>query len=141
MATLTVEVAEITDRIRAAVRGALDGEIKTELERKIKEKAETEVYSYAATPQAMIQRRGQIGSETNLLAQVGGEQDHYWLTIENITQTQNPASDKEIDIVEEGYVNYRQPYPRPFMEKALEELVSSGRAEEMLINAVSRVLL
>ena len=141
MATLTVEVAEITDRIRNAVKDALDGEVKAELERRIKEKATTEVYSYAATPWAMSRRRGQIGDESNLLAQVGGGGDHFWLTIENITQTQNPASDMEIDIVEEGYANYRQPGPRPFMEKALDELVASGRAEEILLNAISSALL
>lgn len=38
----------------------------------------------------------------------------------------------EVEFVEEGYPEYNMPGPRPFMEKARDQYVDSGRADQVI---------
>lgn len=116
-------------QLNSAIKEALNGPMKDGLKRKIHEKAQTNVYeAYASTGP----RRGQIGGEKNLKAKVSGTT----LTITNMTQPQGSgAGMTETTFVETGAPNYRQPFPRPFMEAALEEYVA-GEAQQDLDNAL-----
>ena len=130
--TLTLEFDLITEKIQQAVLDALQNDMKVALMKQIEKAAQDVVYSYPATARAMAQRRGTIGSEAVLTSEVGGGGNSYYLRITNNAVTQRPAGDDESDIVEKGYSNYKQPGPRPFMQKALEEFVGSGEAETIL---------
>jgi len=135
--TITLEFERVTDRVREAVLDALQNEMRSALMKHIKEEAQDVVYSYGATEWAMASRRGTIGSENVLTSEVGGGGNSYYLRITNIAATQHPAGDDESDIVEQGYANYRQPGPRPFMQTALEKFVDSGEAELTLRSALA----
>ena len=130
--SITLEFERITEEIREAVLDALQNEMKDALMRQIKQSAEDVVYSYGATAWAMSSRRGKIGSEGVLISEVGGGGNRYYLQITNVSPTQHPAGADESDIVEHGFSNYRQPGPRPFMQKAEEKFVESGEAESIL---------
>ena len=136
--SLVVEIDRLTEKIQWAIIDALENDLKDGLLRKIEESAEKNVYSYNATPEAMATRRGTIGSADVMTTDAGGGGLEFYLRITNNAYTQNPASDDEADIVEEGYSNYRQPYPRPFMQKALDEFIGSGEADAVLRDVLAR---
>ena len=99
----------------------------------VQQKAQENVYSYGATSEAMRTRRGTIGNQEVMEVVTGGAGGEYYLRVTNRAVTQHPAGDDESDIVEQGYANYRQPGPREFMTPALEDLVNSGEAEEIIL--------
>ena len=43
----------------------------------------------------------------------------------------------EVVFVEEGYPEYNMPGPRPFMEKARNQYVDSGKPEQIIQNAIN----
>ena len=116
------------DKIEAAVRGALNGEIRRLLLHEILQQSQEKVYSYGATPWAMSLRRYEIGDENNMEVEVGD----FYISITNVTQLQHPGGADESDVVEGGWENYRQPGPRPFMQAALDKFVSSGELDRVL---------
>lgn len=115
--------------LTSAIKEALRGPVKDGLERAIEQEAKTNVYdAYASSGY----RRGQIGAKTNLKAKVSGTT----LTITNVTQPQGSgAGMTETSFVESGAPNYRQPFPRPFMNEALEKY-QAGEFSQDLGNAL-----
>lgn len=100
-----------------------------ELEEEINRAAEQYVYSYPATEQAMATRRGEIGEKWNFEEKYGED----YVSVTNITEPQgDDYGVPEVDFVEQGLSAYRQPYPREFMEKALIEYLTSGKADATL---------
>lgn len=93
----------------------------------IGQKAQANVYIYPATGWAMSKRRGTIGKMENMEINAGG----YQAEIVNHATMQGGMG-HEVEMVEEGWSNFRQPGPRPFMDEALDEYVSSGRGDREL---------
>ena len=123
---------DIRAKIDAACMAAVEGGLRDGLLAKIKEKAETEVYSYGASGWALSTRRGTIGSKGVMEIEAGGGGGSFYLSITNQAFLQHPGGADESDVVEGGWGNYRQPGPRKFMMPALEEFVGSGEAESIL---------
>jgi len=119
---------EIKPKINDAVEQFLNGPAVRSLEDLIAEHAFHDVYSYNATERAMLSRRYMIGDRDALSVSVSGQS----LTISNTTILQGGGGIYETDIVQQGYSNYRQPGPRPFMDKALAAYINSGRADKEL---------
>lgn len=113
--------------LQTAVTEALAGPLKDGLEQEIRKQAKTRVYdAYGGGGY----RRGQIGAPHNLEADVNGHELH----IRNVTQPQGgPASQTETGFVEEGAPEFRQPFPREFMQPALEEY-AYGQGPDDLAN-------
>ena len=113
-----------------AVTDALSGPVQDGLKQKIRERAQKNVYD---AYDGGGYRRGQIGAAQNLEAEVLFHQ----LRITNVTPPQGGAARAtETSFVEGGYANYNQPFPRPFMDEALEEYTGSGQAQEDLAAAL-----
>lgn len=116
-------------RLLSGVTDALNGPVQDGLKQAIREKAQQNVYD---AYDGGGERRGKIGAAENLAGEVVGHQ----LRITNVTQPQGSgASMTETSFVESGASNYRQPFPRPFMDEALEDY-SAGRAEIDLADAL-----
>lgn len=114
--------------VQSAVQEALGGPLKDGLLQKVKEKAQDNVYN--AYPGGY--RRGQLGSSQNMAVNVNG----YELHVRNITVQQGgKAYQTETGFVEEGAPEFRQPFPRPFMDEALQEY-AYGKGPEDLANAL-----
>ena len=114
--------------LQSAVTEALAGPLMDGLKQAIHEKAETNVYKAHDTGKA----RGIIGAAQNLDGKVSG----YDLQIRNVTPQQGgPASQTETGFVEEGAPEYRQPFPREFMDEALQEY-AYGKAPDDLADAL-----
>lgn len=114
--------------VQSAVQEALGGPLKDGLLQEVKKKAQDNVYN--AYPGGY--RRGQIGSEQNMAVDVNG----YELHIRNVTVQQGGhAYQTETGFVEEGAPEFRQPFPRPFMDEALQEY-AYGEGPEDLANAL-----
>ena len=112
--------------VQSAVQGALGGPLKDGLLQKVKEKAQDNVYNAYSGGY----RRGQIGSPQNMAVDVNG----YELHVRNITVQQGgKAYQTETGFVEEGAPEFRQPFPRPFMEEALVDY-AYGEGPEDLAN-------
>lgn len=126
MSFVSQYLTEIKPLIDRAVENALP-DLADGLKRKIGEKAQSEVYSYGATGSAMAKRRYTIGEPTGIAAHYGS----YQLTLIN-ERTMQGGDGHEVEMVEEGWANFRQPGPRPFMDEALEEFVGSGEADATL---------
>lgn len=115
--------------LQGAVTEALAGPLMDGLKQEIRQKAQTNVYdAYSSRGY----RRGQIGAAQNLDGKVSG----YDLQIRNVTPQQGgPASQTETGFVEEGSPEYRQPFPREFMDEALQEY-AYGKAPDDLADAL-----
>lgn len=115
--------------LQSAVREALGGPLKDGLEQEIQQKASSNVYgAYSGGGY----RRGQIGSPDNMQETVNGFELH----IRNVTHQQGgPAYQTETGFVEEGAPEFRQPFPRPFMDDALIDY-AYGKGPEDLANAL-----
>lgn len=114
--------------VQSAVQEAMGGPLKDGLLQKVKEKAQDNVYN--AYPGGY--RRGQLGSPQNMAVDVNG----YELHVRNITVQQGgKAYQTETGFVEEGAPEFRQPFPRPFMDEALQEY-AYGEGPEDLANAL-----
>lgn len=115
--------------LQAAVTDALSGPLTDGLKQEIRRQAKARVYdAYAGGGY----RRGQIGAAENLEADVNG----YDLHIRNVTPPQGGrAYQTETGFVEEGSAAFRQPFPRPFMDEALQEY-AYGKAQDDLAAAL-----
>ena len=126
--SVVTEFAEWYARLQGSVTKALNGPLTDGLKHEIHEKAETNVYKAHDTGKA----RGIIGAAENLAADVNGMELH----IRNVTVQQGgPAFQTETGFVEEGAPEFRQPFPRPFMDEALVDY-AYGRAPEDLADAL-----
>lgn len=114
--------------VQSAVADALSGPLKDGLMQEIKKSAQSNVYdAYSGG-----KRRGQIGAEQNMEVGVNG----YELRVRNVTVQQGgKAYQTETGFVEEGAPEFRQPFPRPFMDEALVEY-TYGQGPEDLANAL-----
>lgn len=114
--------------LQGAVTEALAGPLMDGLKHEIHEQAKVRVYEAHDTGKA----RGIIGAAQNLDGKVSG----YDLQIRNVTPQQGgPASQTETGFVEEGSPEYRQPFPREFMDEALQEY-AYGKAPDDLADAL-----
>lgn len=122
--TFTIWYAELQD----AVREALNGPLQDGLKQEIRKQAKTRVYdAYAGK-----YRRGKIGDSENLAGEVSGLNLH----IRNVTVQQGgPAFQTETGFVEEGAPEFLQPFPRPFMDEALQEY-AYNKAPDDLADAI-----
>lgn len=129
---------EIRQRLDAAITVGLELDVANGLSQKIYEKAVENVYSYNPSFFSRREDFGGIGAATNLDASVSGNV----LTIRNTTGLQNLYGGDDdsplAPIIEEGVEAYHMPYPRPFMEEARDEYITSGEAAEDLANALRR---
>lgn len=116
-------------KLQAAVQDALNGPLQDGLKQEIRKQAKAKVYdAYSGGGY----RRGKIGAAENLEGNVNG----YDLHIRNVTVQQGgPAYQTETGFVEEGAPEFRQPFPREFMQPALEEY-AYGQAGDDLANAL-----
>lgn len=130
MSFVSQYLLEVKPQIERAIDNALPS-LAQGLKQKIEEKARTEVYSYPATASAMAKRRGTIGSAANISMHMGERQ----VTLVNESTMQHGGG-AETQMVEEGWANYRQPGPRPFMDEARDEYVDSGEADATLANVL-----
>ena len=77
----------------------------------------------------MATRRGEIAGKENFSEEYGDD----YVSVTNITEMQGTDYGvPEVDFVEQGLTAYQQPYPREFMEKALIEYLTSGKADATL---------
>lgn len=115
--------------VQSAVQEALGGPLKDGLLQEVKKKAQANVYDAYSSGGY---RRGQLGSSQNMAVNVNG----YELHVRNITVQQGgKAYQTETGFVEEGAPEFRQPFPRPFMDEALQEY-AYGEGPEDLANAL-----
>ena len=134
MADFISEYVSMTSGISAAITEALS-DMASELIADMKSAAVSEVYSYSATEMAMRNRRGTIADEDNFDVYHGEN----YIRITNTAQMQGTDYGvTEADFVIQGLPNYKQPYPRDFMEKVMEDYLRSGRADTVLRNAMQR---
>ena len=114
--------------VQSAVQEALGGPLKDGLLQEVRKKAQANVYdAYSGG-----YRRGQIGAEQNMAVNVNG----YELHVRNVTVQQGGhAYQTETGFVEEGAPEFRQPFPRPFMDEALTDY-AHGEGPEDLVNAL-----
>lgn len=116
--------AELQD----AVTDALAGPLQDGLKHEIHEQAKARVYEAHDTGKA----RGIIGAPENL----AGDAEGFSLHIRNVTVQQGgPAYQTETGFVEEGAPEFRQPFPRPFMDEALQNY-AYGKAPDDLADAL-----
>lgn len=110
--------------LQSAVQDALNGPLQDGLKHEIHEQAKTRVYEAHDTGKA----RGIIGAAQNLAGDVEG----FSLHIRNVTVQQGgPAFQTETGFVEEGAPNFHQPFPRPFMDEALQEYTYNKAPEDL----------
>ena len=118
--TFTIWYAELQDAIREALNGPLQDGLKQE----IRKQAKTRVYdAYSGG-----YRRGKIGDAENLAGEVIGMELHIrYVTV----QQGGPAFQTETGFVEEGAPEFHQPFPRPFMDEALQEYAYNKAPEDL----------
>ena len=126
--SVITEYLEWYAELQSAVQDALNGPLQDGLKQEISKQAKARVYdAYSGG-----YRRGKIGAPENLEGHVNG----YELHIRNVTVQQGgPAYQTETGFVEEGAPEFRQPFPREFMQPALEEY-AYGQGPEDLANAL-----
>lgn len=130
------DYAQIRGLMDSAIGKALGDEVASGLREKIQQKAHEKVYSYPATPSAMYKRRMEDGgliAEGNLAASVSG----LTLSMENTSEPQHAGGAALTPVVEEGWSNWHQPGPRPFMDEARDAYVDSGEAESAIAAALA----
>lgn len=134
MADFTSEYNRMMGGMKSAIAEAL-ADMARDLISDMQSAAESEVYSYDATPEAMRTRRGTIADEDNFDVYYGDD----YIRITNTAQMQGTDYGvTEADFVIQGLRNYKQPYERDFMEKVMEKYLKSGRADSVLRNAMQR---
>ena len=127
MAGLKEEFDAAMEQVRSAVQLALGGPIRDGLEAEIAKYAEQNVYSYEAAPYFMEKRRYSLDNKANYDVTVGD----LYITIDGSGISLQYGTPVEIDIVEQG-AGWHQPYPRPYMNEALENYIASGEADKAL---------
>ena len=109
-----------------AIQQALYTRVRDGLIESLAKSARANVYSYPAKPYYMAKRRYMIADRENMSTLVNGTT----LTLKNITVLQC-GEPNEVDIVESGAHEWRQPGPRPFMEEGLQEYASSKALSDL----------
>lgn len=110
--------------LQAVVVDALNGPLQDGLKQEIQRQAKKRVYEAHDTGKA----RGIIGAPENLAANVNGFELH----IRNVTVQQGgPAYQTETGFVEEGAPEFRQPFPREFMDQALQEYAYNKAPDDL----------
>ena len=126
------EYVGIKQELSSAISDALH-DMAREILPELKKQAESIVYTYQASERAMETRRGTIADEENFQIEFGEN----FVSLTNIAEMQGADyGTPEIQFVEDGLGSYRQPYPRPFMEKARDEYIDSGKADQTLARAM-----
>lgn len=130
--TLQGEYDEAMAQVVSAVQSALAGPIREGLEAEIAKYAEKNVYSYQAAPYFMAKRRYMLDNKANYDVTI----DDLSITIDGSGISLAYGTPGEIDIVEKG-AGWHQPYPRPYMNEALENYIASGEADRALADALA----
>lgn len=137
MVDLLAEYIPISELIDSVINSALSNEIADKLKYCIQEEATNRVYSYE--PKVLNSRRKSSGGlidSGNMETWVSDRT----LTLYNSTGLQNLFGGDDgsplTPIIEDGVSAYHQPYPRPFMDEALDKLVDEGIADRELGNAL-----
>lgn len=158
--SVTLEYLEMKNRIWNAIdKGLLDAgeDAKDVLQAVIYRN----VYSYPASPYAMMKRRyddGGLGDKQNMIASVsdvGKSGRYHELQIENFAGLQDHGPNfrggftgigpefnissigaRLDEIVETGDAAWRQPFPRPFYQDAEKEIANGGVVTGNLVSAL-----
>ena len=128
---LSAEYDSVMNEVIAAVQSALGGPIREGLIREIAKYAEQNVYSYDAAPYFMEKRRYSLSDISQYDKTVGDLS----LTIDGSGIALQYGTPGEVDIVEQA-AGWHQPYPRPYMNEALENYIASGEADRALATAL-----
>lgn len=126
---------QIRGLLDAALENALRDNVADGLKKAIQEKAQENVYSYAASPSAMYKRREENGGlidDATMITTVEG----LTLTLENAAEPQHANGINLTPIVEEGDPDWHQPFARPFMDEARNEYVDNGKADSDIAAAL-----
>lgn len=121
----------------AAITNALRTEVSDEARQSMKEAAEEAVYSYQ--PKFLSRRKSDGGliDDRNIICSVDGDT----LTVDNVTGLQNLYGGGDTNlltpIIENGEKSYHMPYPRAFIERTSEKLMS-GSADRALREGLRR---
>lgn len=111
--------------LQGAVQEALNGPLQDGLKQEIQRQAKARVYE---AYNGGGYRRGKLGAPENLAADVNGFELH----IRNVTVQQGgPAYQTETGFVEEGAPEFRQPFPREFMDQALQEYAYNKAPDDL----------
>lgn len=128
------DYAQIRGLMDSAIGKALGDEVASGLRKKIQEEARTRVYeSYHPTRSRRRMEDGGLIAEGNLAASVSG----LTLSMENTSEPQHAGGAALTPVVEEGWSNWHQPGPRPFMDEARDAYVDSGEAESAIAAALA----
>ena len=135
--SVTDEGIMMLERIKTAIDSALPTTMADSLREQVAQTAEEKVYSYNPKFYSRRKESGGLIAKENLPAHLSAPQT---LTMKNITGLQNlyggGDSSPLTPIVEDGVEKYHMPYPREFMQPALDEYIDSGRAEADLAQAL-----
>lgn len=115
----------------AAVQNALAGPIRDGLEAEIAKYAEQNVYSYEGSPYFMQKRRYSLDNKASYVVTI----NELSITIDGSEINLQNGVGGEVDIVESGD-GWGQPYPRPYMDEALQNYIASGEADRALAEAL-----
>ena len=119
--------------VTAAVQSALAGPIREGLEAEIAKFAEDNVYSYQAAPYFMAKRRYSL---ENVKGNYEVTINDLSITIDGSGISMQNGVGGEINIVENA-AGWHQPYPRPYMDEALQNYIASGQADQALASALA----
>lgn len=129
MGVVAGEFEILMARLTGATQEALRGIMYTGLLEALQKAARERVYSYAAAPYMLAQRRYMIADESNVASK-----DVIGTTLQVKYDTHLQIGESgEIPIVEEGVRGWYQPGARPFMEYGLSEY-AGGRASGDLVS-------
>ena len=132
--SLTSDYNRIIHHINDAFEDALR-EVVKDLLPEMKKEAESEVYSYAATPEAMANRRGDIAAPENFDVEYGDMS----VTIKSTVVMQGTDYGvTEGDFVQLGLPNYQQPKERDFMWSALKKCAADGKIDRAISSSLRR---
>ena len=124
------EYKQIKSRLNSAIKNTALPQMALSLGQEIEASAMENVYSYPASQWAMEQRRWLLGDPSNLEVTI----DDMSVEIRNATELQS-GEPNEVTWVEQG-INQGNAGKRPFMDKALQQYIDSGRAEYDLASAL-----
>lgn len=128
---------------KTELEGAVDESLLQEVAEEVKDIMQQQlnevVYSYDARDEAMLTRRydnGGLRDRSMMIASVG---EAHTLEVQDFAPLQdNPSNHELADIVCRGDGDYRQPYPRPFIQATEDESVASGRAYDALMSGLQK---
>ena len=130
MSEYNLVIRQINDAFEDALR-----EVVRDLLPELEKSAESEVYSYAATSEAMENRRGEIAAPENFDVEYGDMS----VTIRSTVVMQGTDYGvTEGDFVQLGQPNYQQPKERDFMWPALKKCADDGKIDAAISSSLQR---